>query len=249
MAMKAKTEKEPLSYGKRKAIAIIVGILLVSFVAFMFYTGQIKKDDPTNNPTQNNDPVQQPTETPAENNPDDIGITEEEDADFLTGGTNEGVLGPKDMSKDLEDQAEIYSAVQAAEGAMWKLLNYGSDTDEKEREETLKTMFTKDTPVDLTLPSKQERKDNYGGSFEYNVMFHAKNGQGGDTNDYRVELIGTRETVTDTSDNIIMGEKETNGFNRIDSADFSWTVSLRQEKIEETGETYWLVYNYQEAQI
>lgn len=251
MGMRRGTEKEGLSEGKRKALAIIAGVVLIIFVGFMFYTGQIKdKNEPTPEQT-NNDPVQQQTEDPSvnEDNPDDIGVDEKDDTDFITGGEDEGRLNSKDLSTNLDDQSEIYSAVQAAESGMWELLNYSSETDSKEREESLKSMFTKDTPVNLKLPSKQERKDTYGGSFEYYVNFDAKNGQGGDTDDYRVELIGSKETVTNVNDNIVITENDTNGFNKIERADYIWMVSLKQVKGDKPEDNYWLVYNYKEAKI
>lgn len=247
MGMRTESEKEELSEGKRKALVIIASILIVGFVAFMFYTGQVKDKESTPEPT-NNDPVQQDTQTPAENQdePDDIGVTESSDTDFITGGSEEGLLRQKDTSKQLDDQGEIYSAVKAAEGAMWTLLNYDSETDEKEREELLKVMFTKDTPVDLTLPSKKDRKDEFGGSFEYHVNFDAQNGQGGDADDYRVQLVGTRQTVTIVKDNLAMSEEDTNGFDKIETENLEWTVSLKQVKGKTQEDNYWLVYNYSE---
>ena len=104
MGMRRGTEKEGLSEGKRKALAIIAGVVLIIFVGFMFYTGQIKdKNEPT--PEQvNNDPVQQQTEDPSVNEDNPDWGRRKNDADFITGGEDEGRLNSKDLSTNLNDR-------------------------------------------------------------------------------------------------------------------------------------------------
>lgn len=154
-------EKEPMSERKRKIVFIIGVIILMLVTGISIYTGVIRDDGEEETPAPAPAPSQQPLEEeelPPEN-PDDIGVENPEDVDFITSGERAGRMSDIPLDENLPEQSDIYDATMSAEAGIWAYENYGTETDSAEREALLKTMFASDTPLPLTLPTPEERLD------------------------------------------------------------------------------------------
>lgn len=250
-----RAQKKELSPRARKMIFIVGAILLCIFVGAMIFFGQNRgAKSPENAPNAPKEaPVQAPTETSDPEAPE--GVDEGNDSDFTTtgegtGGGSEGVLNETDTSKQLPKQDEIYTATQTAESGMWELLNYDDSTNSKERENTLKAFFAPNTPVNLKLPSKAERlKATDGIPTEMSAYFDAKNGQGGTTADYRVELVGSKQEVMKLPKKGPISKENSNGFNQIKKKDTRWIVSMRQIAKKGDKDKSWVIWNYSETSM
>lgn len=239
-----------MSEKKRLLVFIIGVIVLLSVTALAIWSG-LQKDD-----EQEFDPAPAPVEVPLEEeelppeNPDDIGVNEEGEEDFLTGGDTPGIMSDIDLAQGLPAQSDIYDAVKSAEAGIWSYENFGTETDTAEREELLKTMFAGDTPLDLTLPSEEERLEaSYGLPMEFIVNIHSSNGMGGTEEDYRVELIGEKQTVITPTDGTLIPSDELNGYDINESVSVRWEVSMKKVHVPELDEEVWVVHNFSDQEI
>lgn len=234
---------------KRIFLFVLAVIGLVIFTGWLIWSN-VQQTDDSETPAPAPAPIIPTDEETIPENPDDIGIDEEGDADFLTGDEAPGVMNDVDTNENLETQADIYEAAKAAEAGIWVYENYGTETDSDEREETLKSLFSEDTPMPLALPSKKERLEATTGlPMEFIVNIHATNGMGGTEDDYRVEVIGEKQTVIKPKDGTLLNEDSYNGMNRITTEDIRWVVSMKKIESERSDDGVWVVYNFNSNEV
>lgn len=239
-------EKEKLDR-KRLILFVLSVIAMVLFTGWLIWSNVNADSIDEQSPAPAPAPALPEDEEEIPENPDDIGIENENDTDFIT---QPGVMNDIDTTQTLPEQSDIYEASKAAEAGVWVYENYGTDTDSEEREELLKSLFAEDTPMPLALPPKEQRLESTSGlPVEFIVNVHAANGMGGTEDDYRVEVVGEKQTIIKPTNGTLLNEDSYNGMNRITYENHRWTVSMKKIHIEETDREAWVVYNFNSHEL